>query len=288
MLINLDDINIDETRNARSDYGDLEEFKTRIRAFGLWGTIQVSKNDDAEGKPWNLENGFRRLTAIKMLIEDGINMTDDGKDLTLIPAEEIPADMSELRKAEVLLAINTSGKSWTPYEQAQQIKVLLDNGVTQAEIEKRLGLKALAVQQRLALLSAPQVIQDALAENKISATHARAILRVPDEALQEKLVAEVSDNGYGVKDLEELVDEAIDKAVEEGAKDPRRKKSSAKASATAAATPAPKSTWAFKSEAEIRDAITRFEADLASCSDPLTVSEITGYVTALKWVLYIA
>lgn len=286
MLINLEDINIDETKNARSDYGDLDEFKTRIRAFGLWGTIQVSKSEDPDGKPWNLENGFRRLTAIKMLLEEGINMTDDGKDLSLIPAEEIPADMSELRKAEVLLAINTSGKIWTPYEQAQQIKVLLDNGVTQAEIEKRLGLKALAVQQRLALLSAPKVIQDALAENKISATHARAILRVPDEELQEKLVNEVADHSYGVKDLEELVDEAIDQAVESGAKDPRRKKPAKEPKA--ASPKEAKPTWAFKDEASIRTELAEFTKNLESCSDPLTVAELTGYVSALKWVLNIA
>jgi ParB family chromosome partitioning protein len=286
MLINLDDINIDETKNARSDYGDRDEFKTRIRAFGLWGSVQVSKSDNPDGKPWNLENGFRRLSAVKMLLEEGINMTDDGADLTLIPAEEIPAEMSELRKAELLLAINTSGKSWTPYEQAQQIRILLDNGVTQAEIEKRLGLKSLAVTQRLALLSAPQAIQDALKEDKISATHARAILRVPDEGLQERLVEEVSASKIGVQDLEELVDEAIDEAVEKGAKDPRRKKAAKEAKAAPTpATPAPKSGWAFKSEAEIRAELVKFEKDLEDCSDPITTAELAGYVSALKWVL---
>lgn len=309
ITVNLDDLDTDTARNARADYGDISEFKSRIRAFGLRGRIQVRKNP-GEGKPYLLEDGFRRITTILELLDDGITHSDDGQDLSVIQAQVL--DLDERARTELLLALNTSGKTWTPYEQAQQLKVLLDNGVTEKELESKLGLKSLAIQQRLALLEAPKFLQDALSEGKLTASAARAILRIPNEELQAKLTADAIEGDFATRAIEHRAEQLVDEAVAAGAPAPRRRAKkedvpvtevdvdSAEGETTTtpdedviqpAAEKAPKvkaekaPTSTMKSEADILEELKAFQEELKVTTDPVTKAEIGGYISALEWVL---
>ena len=293
ITIKLSDLDTDGARNARADYGDITEFKSRIRAFGLRGLIQVRKNPEA-GKPYLLEDGFRRITTILDLADDGITHSDDGQDLSVIRAQVID-NLNERERSELLLALNTSGKSWTPYEQAQQLKILLENGVTEKELESKLGLKSLAIQQRLALLEAPKFLQEALAEGKISASHARAILRIPNEELQAKLTADAIEGDLATREIEHRAEQMVDAAVAGGAEAPRRrakKDSAVEAEGEGEAVPTKAARSAkvasgsnMKSETEVTDELTAFYEEQKSTTDPITAAEIGGYITALEWVL---
>ena len=302
ITLNLEDLDTDVARNARADYGDISEFKNRIRAFGLRGRIQVRKNP-GEGKPYLLEDGFRRITTILELLDDGITHSDDGQDLSVIQAQVLNLD--ERARTELLLALNTSGKTWTPYEQAQQLKILLDKGATEKELESKLGLKSLAIQQRLALLEAPKFLQDALSEGKITASAARAILRIPNEELQEKLTADAIEGDFATRAIEHRAEQLVDEAVAAGAPAPRRraKKEDVQvtevagdsvegADADAEAAPkAPKAPKAvapvstMKTESDILVELAAFVAEQKVTTDPITKAEIGGYITALEWVL---
>ena len=57
----------------------------------------------------------------------------------------------------------------------------------------------------LRLLGLPPGVQHLLADGKLSAGHARALLGTPDRALQERLARQAADEGWSVRTVEEAV-----------------------------------------------------------------------------------
>jgi len=76
---------------------------------------------------------------------------------------------------------------------------------THEQVATRVGKSRTAVTNTLRLLQLPSGAQRALAENTISAGHARALLGTPDRALQELLVERIIAEGLTVRVLEEFV-----------------------------------------------------------------------------------
>jgi ParB family chromosome partitioning protein len=68
-----------------------------------------------------------------------------------------------------------------------------------------MGKGRATVTNTLRLLQLPAGAQRALAERRISAGHARALLGTPDRALQEQLVERIVDEGLTVRTVEEVV-----------------------------------------------------------------------------------
>jgi ParB-like chromosome segregation protein Spo0J len=272
---------VDSENNTREDYGDVAELKARILALGLWGRIHVTEiTDDGDGKKYSLENGFRRVTAVTELLSEGTTHAKTGQDLRILKAQVIPAGMSDTDRAELMLSLNTSQKSWTPYEQAKEIEYLCTNGVSMESIKERLGLKELAIKQRLNLLSAPEFLQEALAKNEVTATHARAILRIPNEDLQRDLTEKAVAQDLATRQIEEMAEAMVVKAVEQGAPAPTRGR---KKKAAVAAKPKPQ--FPVRPAEEI---IAEMETVTASMEDvdPVAKSELETYISALNWVLY--
>jgi ParB family transcriptional regulator, chromosome partitioning protein len=69
----------------------------------------------------------------------------------------------------------------------------------------RLGKSRTAITNTLRLLTLPPAIQHLLADGRLSAGHARALLGTPDRAFQEQLARRASQEGWSVRAVEDAV-----------------------------------------------------------------------------------
>ena len=77
----------------------------------------------------------------------------------------------------------------------------------------KVGKSRSAITNSLRLLTLPPTIQQYLAEGRLSAGHAKAILGTPDRALQESLARIAVDQSLTVRGLEEAVRNAMNPGV---------------------------------------------------------------------------
>ncbi|MBQ2824793.1 MAG: ParB/RepB/Spo0J family partition protein [Clostridia bacterium] len=140
---------------------------------------------------------------------------------------EIPAIVRELNDKETMeiaLIENLQRKDLTPVEEALGYDALMKNhGFTQEQVAESVGKSRPAVANALRLLSLPQPVIDMLAEGKLSAGHARALVGIEDEETAIKLANEIADNGLSVRAVESLVKNA-DKKKKVKADDGRKAK----------------------------------------------------------------
>ena len=121
---------------------------------------------------------------------------------------EVPAVISEAddrRVMELGLIENLQREDLNPMEEALGYQALVqDYGLTQEEAAQRVGKSRPAVANAMRLLALPDAIQALLEEGKLSAGHGRAILSVPDSALQKKLAQKVVQEGLSVRQTEAM------------------------------------------------------------------------------------
>jgi ParB family chromosome partitioning protein len=67
------------------------------------------------------------------------------------------------------------------------------------------GKSRSAITNTLRLLALPPAVQHLLADGKLSAGHARALLGTPDRSLQERLARQACAEGWSVRTIEEAV-----------------------------------------------------------------------------------
>ena len=100
---------------------------------------------------------------------------------------------------------NLQRSDLTPIEEAQGYKQLIEqNGLTQEQLGKVLSKSRSAITNTLRLLDLPNEVQDLIANGKITAGHARAILAVSNEEGRIKLAQKVIDEGLSVRQTETL------------------------------------------------------------------------------------
>jgi len=93
-------------------------------------------------------------------------------------------------------------------EEAAAYQQLIEEfGYTHEQVAERVGKSRVAVTNTLRLLQLPAGVQRLLAEGRISAGHARALLGTPDRAFQEELARSIAAEGLSVRTVEELVRE---------------------------------------------------------------------------------
>src|SRR5690606_10814530 len=93
-----------------------------------------------------------------------------------------------------------------PLEEAAAYQQLIEDfGLTQEEVAQRVGKSRSAVANLLRLFQLPPQVQRLVAEGRLSAGHAKALLGTPDRAFQEALARRVVADGLTVRDTEESV-----------------------------------------------------------------------------------
>lgn len=171
------------------DEDTLSELSASIRAIGLLQPILVRPG---KGGRYELIAGERRWRAAARA------------GLTVIPAIiRVTDDVSSVEQA---LVENLHRQDLTPLEEAAAYKQLLDDfGMTHEHIAKKVGRSRSAITNSVRLLALPAAIQQLLANGRLSAGHAKALLGTPDRAFQEKLARQAADDNLTVRAIEDAV-----------------------------------------------------------------------------------
>jgi ParB family transcriptional regulator, chromosome partitioning protein len=179
------------------DEETLAELATSIAQIGVLQPILV--RPAAEGTGYELIAGERRWRAAGRA------------GLATIPAVIRPAD--DQGSVEQALVENLHRQDLTPLEEAAAYQQLIEDfGLTHEQMAERVGKSRSAITNTLRLLGLPPSVQHLLADGKLSAGHARALLGTPDRALQDELAQRAADEGWTVR--------AVEDAVRRGSTDP--------------------------------------------------------------------
>jgi len=166
----------------------LAELAASIREHGVIQPLVVTQSGDE----YQLIAGERRWRAAQLA------------GLTTIPAiikETTPQQMLELALVE-----NVQRADLNSLEEAGAYRQLMDDfGLTQEEVAARVGKSRTAVANIVRLLRLPDDVKAALAANRISEGHARALLALPTAQLQRQVLAIIEARGLNVRQVEELV-----------------------------------------------------------------------------------
>ena len=121
----------------------------------------------------------------------------------------MPVYLRELSDEDALTAAlieNLQREDLNPLEEAQAIQSLRERlPYSQEELAQRLGKSRSAVANSLRLLQLPRPMQDALKDGVFTPGHARAVLALPERALQDILFNAVMARRLSVRDAEEAV-----------------------------------------------------------------------------------
>jgi len=124
--------------------------------------------------------------------------------LQMIPAiVRVTDDVSSVEQA---LVENLHRQDLTPLEEAAAYQQLLEDfNMTHEQVASKVGKSRSAITNALRLLGLPPSIQSLLADGRLSAGHAKALLGTPDRLLQEQLAKRAVEMGWTVRGVEEAV-----------------------------------------------------------------------------------
>ena len=166
----------------------LNELADSIKKHGVIMPIIV--NDEGNGK-YMIIAGERRWRASRIA------------GLKKIPV--IIKNYTERQIKEISLIENLQREDLNPIESATAMRSLMDDyGLTQEELADRIGKSRPAIANTLRLLSLTPDVVSLVANNKLSAGHARALITLP-ESEQIKFAKEAVKTGMSVRDVEEKV-----------------------------------------------------------------------------------
>jgi ParB family chromosome partitioning protein len=169
---------------------NLIELTASIREHGVIQPLVVSH--DAVTGTYVLIAGERRLRAAK-----------------LAGLEKVPViirTVTEQQRLTEALIENIQRADLSPLETARGFKRLVDEfNLKHEEVAAQVGKSRTAVTNTLRLLNLPQTVQDALAAQKISEGHARALLGLPTEQAQLSALSTILSQELNVRQTEELV-----------------------------------------------------------------------------------
>lgn len=188
--IRIDSIEVNPNQpRTKFDEEALRELAESIKTYGLIQPITV--RPIANGR-YQLISGERRLRACK-----------------LAGLQEVPTyvrTVDEMQSIQMALVENIQREDLNALEIALSYQRLVDEfGFSQEEVSDKVGKNRTTVTNYLRLLKLSLPSQIAVRDNVISMGHARALVTLENEKLQEKVLKQVIDNGLSVRQTESLV-----------------------------------------------------------------------------------
>ncbi len=171
----------------------IEDLAASIKEKGILQPVVVKKTGP---QSYELICGERRLRAA-----------------TLCGLEKIPAVIKDLAPADFLewaIIENIQRQDLNPMEEAEAYnKLAEDQMISQDEVAKRVGKKRTTVTNMLRLLRLPQDIRTWIAEGRITAGHARALLGLLTPEHQRQIAKRIVEDGLSVRQVEALVSRSV-------------------------------------------------------------------------------
>jgi ParB family chromosome partitioning protein len=188
IAVNAIDPNPNQPR-VHFDEASLAELTASISAIGVLQPILVRPDENGR---YQLIAGERRWRAASRA------------GLQMIPAiVRVTDDVSSVEQA---LVENLHRQDLTPLEEAAAYQQLLEDfNMTHEQVASKVGKSRSAITNALRLLGLPPSIQSLLADGRLSAGHAKALLGTPDRSLQEQLAKRAVEMGWTVRGVEEAV-----------------------------------------------------------------------------------
>jgi ParB family transcriptional regulator, chromosome partitioning protein len=115
----------------------------------------------------------------------------------------IVREINDSQAASVALIENLQREGLTSLEEATAYQKLIDlHQLTQESLAQRLGKNQSTIANKIRLLQLGEKVRNALLERKITERHGRALLSLPNEELQNKVLGEIIDKELNVKQTE--------------------------------------------------------------------------------------
>ena len=174
----------------RQDF-DEEELQALSESITVHGVIQPLTVRELSSGYYQIIAGERRWRAARMA------------GLAEIPAVVVEAD--DKKAMELALIENLQRQDLNAMEEALGYRSLMqDYGLTQEEASSRVGKSRSAVANALRLLHLPEPIANMLREGKLTAGHARAILKIKAEKKQLEAAQKIAALDLSVRQAENL------------------------------------------------------------------------------------
>jgi ParB family chromosome partitioning protein len=174
---------------TRFDDETIAALAASIREVGILQPLVVRRAGDGR---YELIAGERRLRAAK------------AAGLASVPIVLRDSEDSELLR-EALIE-NIHREDLNPIEQAEAFKALLGElGLKQEELADRVGVSRSHIANTIRLLALPLDVQQFLADDKITAGHARAVLSLGDKDAMSSLATRIAAEDLSVRQTEDIV-----------------------------------------------------------------------------------
>ena len=174
---------------AHFDEEALAALTASVREIGILQPILVRRT--AEGE-YELIAGERRWRAARRAGLDTISA--------------IIRNASEGESLQQALIENLNREELNPLEEAAGYQQLIEDfGLTHDQLSTRVGKSRVAITNALRLFQLPPSVQRLVAEERLTAGHARALLGTPDRAFQEALARRAANEQLSVRAVEEAV-----------------------------------------------------------------------------------
>lgn len=171
----------------------IEELAQSIKAYGIIQPLSVRKMGEDR---YELVAGERRLRAAKKL------------SLSEVPV--IVIDINDKESAAIALLENLQREDLSFIEEAEAYYNLIkEHRYTQEQLAQLIGKKQSTIANKLRILKLSDDIRKLLIEHNLTERHGRALLKVPDEDLQNKIIKIVIEKELNVKATEELIDREL-------------------------------------------------------------------------------
>ena len=124
--------------------------------------------------------------------------------LATVPA--VVKETDDMSSVEQALVENLHRQDLSPLEEASAYQQLIDDfELSHDDVAKRVGKSRSTVTNTLRLLNLPPAVQSLLADGRLSAGHAKALLGTADRAFQESLARRAASEQWSVRAVEEAV-----------------------------------------------------------------------------------
>ena len=196
---------------------------TKDSAFQLIPVSQIAPNADQPRKTFNVEtieelaNSIREKGVLQPII---VKKKSDGafelvcgerrfRAAMLCGLAEVPAIIKDIANDDFLewaLIENIQREDLNPIEEAEAYQRLVEERrISQEEVAKRVGKNRVTVTNTLRLLRLPQEVKKYLAEGRLSAGHARALLGLLSPEHQRQMAKRIVEENLSVRQVEAIV-----------------------------------------------------------------------------------